>query len=521
MSTPPATSTGVRRYLRVGDADVHLRVFGRTGTTLLVVSDEPGAHATERAAVGALRDQGWCPVVVDLPGIGDTIGSHALPATEAAALLLAVADSLGATSFGVLTFGYAAAVVEPLRALADSRLEVAMHRRVPMAELWSDHRDALIRLRQLLEPRRDGAHLLVAWDHVRMRRIFSTWQRRGVEDRTTEPIPNGHDLHEAVLPILAAPALYVDALERLVDAHSNTLHSNTRHSINPSKSPPAPSPGIDRPARTFVDTPSGQVHVRLFGRRSERPPLLLLHPSPGSAASYEAVGAEFARDRLVIAPDMIGNGLSEKPKHDAMRTIDMYADDAEAVLDALNVDECDVWGTHTGALVAVELAIHHPARVCGLGVDGITLFDDDETADVLANYLPPFELDDYGSHLARAWGMRHDMSLFWPWYRHDGTGVRELGALDPDALHAITVELLRSGPTFRLAYSAAFRYPTRQQLPKVLVPMLLSSNPADPLRVHLAEAKRLKPDLALIDTFGFGEGLAATVGAFDTWYAHL
>ena len=497
-----------RRYLRVGGADVHVRAMARAGTTLLVVSDEPGAHATERRAIDAQIAEGWCPVVVDLPGIGDTVGSPALAPVGIAALLAGVADALGVETFGVMTFGHAVAAAEPLRSLAGERVAKLVNHRVPSADDRVDHVAALSELRQLLEPRRDGAHLLAAWDHVRMRRIFRTWQQRRADDRCTEPIPRAQALQEAVLPILATPTAYVDAVEALLGAR--VPHAAL-----------ASSPPSAGPSRRFVDTPSGQVHVRVFGRATNLPALLLLHPSPGSAASYESVGVEFARDRLVIAPDMIGNGLSAKPSHDAHRTIDMYADDAAAVLDALGVEVCDVWGTHTGTLVGMELALRHSARVRALGVDGITLFDDGETADVLANYLPPFELDDYGAHLTRAWGMRHDMSLFWPWYRHDGHGVRGLGATDPAALHAITVELLRSGPTFRLAYLAAFRYPTRERLPLVSVPMLLGASPADPLRVHATEAKRLKSDLELIATDGFGEGLVATVAAYRAWYARI
>ena len=218
---------------------------------------------------------------------------------------------------------------------------------------------------------------------------------------------------------------------------------------------------------------------------------------------------------------MLGNGDSDAPTiHHALvdalspeygdscgtaRTLADYADEAIAVLDALGEEEpVDIWGNHTGALIGMELAIRHPDRVRRLVMDGITIFEPAESADILARYLPPFELDDYGAHLLRAWGMRHDMILFWPWYRTNAAGWRAHGALEPTALHAVTMELLRSGPTFRTAYDAAFRYPTAARLPLLTVPALLTVLASDPLAGAADEACRLLPSLQRVSIGGYG-----------------
>ena len=230
---------------------------------------------------------------------------------------------------------------------------------------------------------------------------------------------------------------------------------------------------------------------------------------------------------------MLGNGDSDAtPMHHALvdalspefgdrcgtgRTIADYAEEAVSVLDALGEDEpVDVWGNHTGALIGMELAIRHPHRVRRLVMDGITMFEPAEKADILANYLPPFELDEYGAHLLRAWGMRHDMILFWPWYRTNRDGWRPLGALAPEALHAVTMEMLRSGPAFRTAYDAAFRYPTSVRLRLLTVPALLTVFAADPLSGAADEACRILPALKRVDIGGYGPAdLDASVGVIS------
>ena len=66
------------------------------------------------------------------------------------------------------------------------------------------------------------------------------------------------------------------------------------------------------------------------------------------------------------------------------------------------------------------------------------------------------------------------------------------------------MELLRSGPTFRVAYDAAFRYPTARRLTLVPVPSLLTVVAADPLAGAADEASRLLPTLQRANIDGYG-----------------
>ena len=53
------------------------------------------------------------------------------------------------------------------------------------------------------------------------------------------------------------------------------------------------------------------------------------------------------------------------------------------------------------------------------------------------------------------------------------------------------LEILKSGETYHVAYLTAFRYPTRDRLPLVEVPMLACAMPEDVLAPYSEEAASL------------------------------
>jgi pimeloyl-ACP methyl ester carboxylesterase len=73
---------------------------------------------------------------------------------------------------------------------------------------------------------------------------------------------------------------------------------------------------------------------------------------------------EFARDHRVIIFDYRGTGLSGKPS--AKYSTDMFADDAAAVMDDLDLEGAVVCGHSMGGRVAQLLALDHPRKVSKL-----------------------------------------------------------------------------------------------------------------------------------------------------------
>jgi pimeloyl-ACP methyl ester carboxylesterase len=84
--------------------------------------------------------------------------------------------------------------------------------------------------------------------------------------------------------------------------------------------------------RSYVDGPFGQVHVRTAGVASARPPLMCFHMSPMSGRIYAKFIAGMGRDRLAIAVDTPGFGMSDTPEH--LPEIADYARTMAAVIDA-------------------------------------------------------------------------------------------------------------------------------------------------------------------------------------------
>jgi pimeloyl-ACP methyl ester carboxylesterase len=243
--------------------------------------------------------------------------------------------------------------------------------------------------------------------------------------------------------------------------------------------------------RAFANLPGRQVHYR-HGGAGQRV-LLMLHASPGSSRQLERLGDALAPQSLVIAPDRPGNGDSPALPI-AIPEIADYARAELEFLDALGVDEVDIYGSHTGASVAVEMAILAPSRVRRIVLDGIALFSPEQVQDYLANYAPAKMPDLAGTHLTWAFQFCRDQFLFFPWFASRTENARGMGLPTPAALQDLVLEVLKSLQTYHLGYNAAFRHPARERLGLVEHKVLAIAFADDPLEKYLAEALGLLPN---------------------------
>jgi pimeloyl-ACP methyl ester carboxylesterase len=197
-----------------------------------------------------------------------------------------------------------------------------------------------------------------------------------------------------------------------------------------------------------------------------------------------------AASRPVLAFDTIGNGDSDKPPWGAAEIGD-YAPVVIEALDALGVGEIDLYGTHTGAKIALETCLLQPARVRRLVLDGLALYDPAQRDDLLARYTPALAPSNDGTHLLMAWNFLRDQTLFWPWYNRTRAGIRRVEPIDAPELHRWLVELLASGATYSIGYRAAFRHPTRSRLPLLETPALFAARGSDMIHATTIEAAQL------------------------------
>ena len=246
--------------------------------------------------------------------------------------------------------------------------------------------------------------------------------------------------------------------------------------------------------RGFVDVGAGQIHLRSAGRLSPgRTPLALIHQSPGSSKQLEGLLAALARGgRHVVAPDTQGNGDSTPSPMAAPGIADLAAA-AFAALDQILPEPFDLYGSHTGASIAMEIAIAHPERVRRLVIDGMGLYAADEQAEILQRYAREIVPDLEGTQLLKVWHFCRDQLLFWPYYNRTAQGRLPNGLPDAGTLHDFVVEVLKAMRSYHQSYRAAFRHPKRDRLPLLALPVLVACSPSDMLHAYHAEVAALVP----------------------------
>ena len=191
--------------------------------------------------------------------------------------------------------------------------------------------------------------------------------------------------------------------------------------------------------------------------------------------------------------DTLGNGHSDKP--DSLRRpefrvpqIGDYAQTMCDALDDLQLDTCDLYGQHTGAVIACELARVDPSRIGRVVLDGLPMFTAAFTDELLRDYFVDLTPQWDGTHLQRAWSMTLDAELWFPWYAREPAARYGTGETDPIRAHEWFMGLARSGTTYPLAYAAAFVYPTAERLAGLPMPVAVCDRPGDMLQPYSALA---------------------------------
>jgi pimeloyl-ACP methyl ester carboxylesterase len=107
-------------------------------------------------------------------------------------------------------------------------------------------------------------------------------------------------------------------------------------------------------------TQVGKVRVRYVDSGSGEF-VLLMHGLGGSIESWENNVDELAKSMRVIAIDLPGFGLSDKPKMNY--TIKFYREFVVRFLKQLQLGQASIVGSSLGGHVAAEVAINHPSLV--------------------------------------------------------------------------------------------------------------------------------------------------------------
>ncbi len=546
MAAPRAAgpATVRRHFVTVGRRQVHYRRAG-AGPAVVLLHETPRSSLALTELTRGLAAR-FCVIALDTPGYGSST-ALATPQPEIPDYAEAVAETLAALGIercGVYGVRTGASIAAELARRHRDRVAAVVLDALPVF-IAAERDDWLANHDLPIEPVIDGSHLASAWTRYRDQFLYFPWYRREAAARRDIDMPDALTLHEGVVELLRAgpgygagsaaafrhdpagavaaldvPAMILsregdglaragERLDRLPPgarvehvarasaesvARIGDFFAEHTGDVPPPPAPPRPADIPGAVTKDYVSTSFGQLLLRRAGA-GDRTPLLMLHASPGSAESLVGLIGALAATRPVLALDTLGNGGSDKPPWGAAEIGD-YAPVVIEALETLGLGKIDLYGTHTGAKIALETCLLDPARVQRVVLDGFALYDDAQRDELLARYTPRLTPRDDGTHLLEAWNFLRDQTLFWPWFNRTRAGIRHVEPVAAYELHRWLLELLASGPTYAIGYRAAFRHPARERLPLLTTPALLAARGTDVIHASTIEAAQLAPDAA-------------------------
>lgn len=113
--------------------------------------------------------------------------------------------------------------------------------------------------------------------------------------------------------------------------------------------------------------PSGRVYAYVHRRGSRGTSLLFLHGFPETAHDWRAQVDHFSSLGYgVIAPDLLGYGMSAAPPDHTKYRMRLMADDIAALLNHVEIDQAVAVGHDWGSSLLSRLAVYHRDKLAGV-----------------------------------------------------------------------------------------------------------------------------------------------------------
>ncbi len=186
-----------------------------------------------------------------------------------------------------------------------------------------------------------------------------------------------------------------------------------------------------------TETRHGKIHWQTWSEESQSPadltgnPLVCLHPMPHSGQFFEVIAPFLTAGRTVIAPDYPSYGGSDELAGEP--TIGIYA---ESMIETLRQLACsgpfDLFGFHTGCLVAVELSLGFGEEIGKLALVDVPFFDAVKCQELLKSDIAK------GGFVA---AFKYPSEERFPRVKHDTLVIAtESSLLEPSRLAAAQIE---------------------------------------------------------------------------------
>jgi pimeloyl-ACP methyl ester carboxylesterase len=222
-----------------------------------------------------------------------------------------------------------------------------------------------------------------------------------------------------------------------------------------------------------TDTDVGQVHYRACGdRRGASLPLVLLHQTASSSVMFQRLMPLLSADAWTFAPDTPGFGGTDALPDRA--SVARYAEVVVAAMDSVGIERCNLFGHHSGASVAVQIAHDHPDRIERLALSGPPFLSRAQIEKLIPTVCP-IAIEPDGAHLMAVWNRIR---------AKDPTAPLELS-------HREAVLNLHAGVRYPEAYAAVFDHDLPRQLAAVECPTLVMAGAQDTIAASLEHAYRV------------------------------
>jgi len=245
--------------------------------------------------------------------------------------------------------------------------------------------------------------------------------------------------------------------------------------------------------RHYVNCRFGQIHmysVRPAVPKPQKTPLLFFHQNPKSSIEYKPLLLEMGKDRMVLAMDTPGYGGSDRP--DEVPNMSAYAGAMADALDSMaygdkGAGNLDVFGFHTGAFIASELAVSRPDLVRRVVLSGVAYMTHEERAQRFAEIPRDMVIPEDGTMVMRRW--------------HNVVTLRD-PSIPIERAAEIFLDDIKSLNKYWYAYNAVWTYPVEERFKLLRQPVLLLQ-PHEMLLENTRNVKRdLLPDATLIEIPG-------------------
>jgi pimeloyl-ACP methyl ester carboxylesterase len=234
--------------------------------------------------------------------------------------------------------------------------------------------------------------------------------------------------------------------------------------------------------KAYVDTPAGQIHYRL--KPGSGTPIICFHQTASSSAMFEKFASAYRGPEPIYALDTPGFGGSFDPE--GMPDMAGYGAMLLDAIGALNLTKVHLFGHHTGASIAVEIAARDPGRVASLMMIGPVVLTAEERKAFGAYYPKPFAPQADGTHL----------QVMWDYIASIG------GNADLALHHREMVDTARAWEGHIKVYSKIWDQDFTAIYRTIKTPMLIMCAQKDVLWPMFERARQLRPDAVAVEIPG-------------------